>query len=333
MAWVEQFKVAILFWLTNVSSVWINMPSLTIYFQTMKWHVLQKKQHRYLVENISNTIQYNWECRKEGSVVQYLKPRNIWFAFVTDTTFNGKKAPETKNTTANKKKLKKRPCGHNKPDTSAGQIADQGRSKRKNNKDESFLCSVCSRSKHCFNRYYLVWGEEKDWISEKSQELFRNNIKNLVFWQRVEDQRKKKRENESKKQENNVAWKCVGGGKAKMKEKSRKVVSAFPTDESGHTLVYANNYSLLASAASVHVFQNKTRFMNFRQVGQKTSLFCGQNIVKIHEQSNISLLLRVENQISFLIFKNTAFVPNFPLNLVFLSCLENQGLIWNHALG
>ena len=309
------------------------MPSLTIYSQTVEWHVLQKKQHKYSVEDISNTIQYNWERQKEKSVVQYSRPRNTQSAFTTDTTFDGKEASKAKDTTADKKKLKKCLCDHNKPDTSVGQTADQGRSKRRDNKDENFPCLACSGSKHYFNRCYLIWGKEKDWISEESQKLFRENMKHSVFWQRVEDQRKKKKENESKKQENNIAWKCTDRGKAKVKEKSKKVVSAFPTGESGHTFAYPDNYSLLDSAASVYIFQNKARFTNLRQTSQKTSLLCGQNIVKIYGQGNISLPLRVENQISLLVLKNIAFAPNFPLNLVSLSCLEDQGLIWNHMSG
>lgn len=194
MAQAERFKVIIPFWLTDVSSVWINIPGLTVYFQTMERHVLQNKQHKYSVKDISNAIQYNWERRKEGSVVRYSKSRNIQSAFATDATFDGEEAPEAKDTTANKKKSKKRPLGHNKANTSAGQTF-----KRKDNKDESVLCSTCSESKHCFSRCYLVWGEEKDWILEESQKLFRKNMKDLAFWQRVENQRKKKRENKTKK--------------------------------------------------------------------------------------------------------------------------------------
>lgn len=259
--------------------------------------------------------------------MRYLRPRNTQSTFATDATFDSEEASEAKDITANKKKLKKCPCSHNKPDTSAGQTADQGHSKRRDNKNENFPYLACSESKHYFNRCYLVWGEEKDWIPEESQKLFGKNIRDSVFRQRVEDQRKKKKENKSKKQENNITWRCAGRRKAKVKEKSRRVVSAFPTGESSHTFAYPDNYSLLDSATSVYVFQNKARFTNFWQAGQKTSLLCGQNIVKIHRQGNISLPLKVENQISLLILKNTAFTPNFLLNLVSLSCLKDQGLI------
>lgn len=96
---------------------------------------------------------------------------------------------------------------------------------------------------------------------------------------------------------------------------------------------YPDNYSLLDSAASVHVFRNKARFANFKRAGRKANLLCGQNVVKIHGWGDISLPLRVGNRVSLLVLKNVAFVPNFPLNLVSLSCLEDQGLVWNHASG
>lgn len=195
--------MAIPFWLTNVSVVWINVPGLTVYFQTVKRHVLQNKQHKYSVKNISNAIQYNWKRRKEGSVVWYPRPRNTRSAFATDATFDGEEVPKAKDTTANKKKSKKRPRSHSKADTSAGQTVGQSRFKRKDNKDESIPCSACGGSKHRFSRCYLVWGEERDFILEESRELFRKNMKDLAFWQRVKDQRKKKRENELRR--NNVA--------------------------------------------------------------------------------------------------------------------------------
>ena len=171
----------------------------------MERHVLQKKQHKYSVEAISSAIQYSWKRRKEGSFVRYQRPKNTRSAFATDATFNGEEAPEAEDTTANKKKSNKRPRGHNKADTSAGQTAGQGRSKRQDNKDDSFPCSACGGSKHCFKRCYLVWGKERDWIPEESREPFRENMKASAFRKRVEDQRKKQRENESKTQENDVA--------------------------------------------------------------------------------------------------------------------------------
>lgn len=167
------------------------MPGLVGYFETVERHVLQKKQHKYSVEAISSAIQYNWERRNEGSVVRYQRPRNTRSAFATDATFNGEEVPEAEDTNATKKKLNKRPRGHNKADISAGQTGGQGRSKRQDNKDDSFPCSAFGGSKHCFKRCYLVWGKERDWIPEESRELFRENMKTSAFRKRVEDQRKK----------------------------------------------------------------------------------------------------------------------------------------------
>lgn len=115
-----------------------------------------------------------------------------------------------------------------------------------------------------------------------------------------------------------------------MRKKSRKVVSAFLI---GENQIYPDSYSLLDSAASVHVFQNRARFANFRRAGRKANILCGKNVVKILGWGNVSLPLRVGNRVSLLVLKNTAFVPNFPLNLVSLSCLEDQGLVWSYVSG
>ena len=162
IAWAEGFKMTIPFWLIDVSAVWTKVPGLTVYFETVERHVLQKKQHKYSVKAISSAIQYNWERRKEGSIMRYQRPRNTCSAFATDATFNGKKAPEAEDTTATKKKSNKRPRSHNKADISADQSERQDHSKRQDNKDDSFPCSACRGSKHYFKKCYLVWGKERD---------------------------------------------------------------------------------------------------------------------------------------------------------------------------
>lgn len=81
-----------------------------------------------------------------------------------------------------------------------------------------------------------------------------------------------------------------------MRRRNRRV-SAF--NVSGHT--YPENYSLLDSAASVHVFRNKARFTNFRRAGRRSSLLCGQNVVKIEGWGDISLPLKIGNRVSILV--------------------------------
>lgn len=118
------------------------------------------------------------------------------------------------------------------------------------------------------------------------------------------------------------------GGEAKVRKKSKRMISVFPTSENQ---AYFECYSLFNSAASIHVFWTKTQFTNFWWAGQKANLFYGQNFVKILRWGNISLPLKVGNWISLLVLKNSTFVLNFLLNLVSLSCLEDQSLSWNHV--
>ena len=94
-----------------------------------------------------------------------------------------------------------------------------------------------------------------------------------------------------------------------------------------------NNYSLLDSAASVHVFHNKDKFTHFKRATRGQGLLCGTEVIMIEGWGEISLPLRIGNQTSILILKDVAYVPNFPLNLVSLGCLEDKGYRWHHWSG
>ena len=87
-----------------------------------------------------------------------------------------------------------------------------------------------------------------------------------------------------------------------------------------------NNYSLLDSAASVHVFHNMNKFTNFRTTTKGQGLLYGTEVIPIKRWGEISLQLKIENRTLILILKEVACVSNFPLNLVSLACLEDEGL-------
>ncbi len=94
-----------------------------------------------------------------------------------------------------------------------------------------------------------------------------------------------------------------------------------------------NNYSLLDSATFVHVFQDKDKFTNFRRVTRGQGLLCGIEVITIGDWGEISLHLRIKNRISILILKEVTYVPNFPLNLVSLGCLKDEGYRWHDWSG
>ena len=92
-------------------------------------------------------------------------------------------------------------------------------------------------------------------------------------------------------------------------------------------------YSLLDSAASVHVFHTKERFSNLRTSSRDKGLLCGTSYIPIEGWGDISLPLRIGNQTRLLVLKKAALVSDFPLNLVLLTCLEDQGYDWSHRSG
>ena len=92
-------------------------------------------------------------------------------------------------------------------------------------------------------------------------------------------------------------------------------------------------YSLLDSAASVHVFHTKGRFANFRGSSRDKGLLCGTSYVPIEGWGQVSLPLLIGSQTKLLLLKKVAFVSDFPLNLVSLAGLEDQGLDWSHRTG
>ena len=94
-----------------------------------------------------------------------------------------------------------------------------------------------------------------------------------------------------------------------------------------------NNYLLLDSATSVHVFYDKNRFINFRKAIKDQKLLYGTDTLAIEDWEKISLPLRIGNRTSILILKEVAYVSNFPLNLVSLTYLEDEGYRWYHWSG
>lgn len=92
----------------------------------------------------------------------------------------------------------------------------------------------------------------------------------------------------------------------------------------------SENHSLFNSTASVHVFYSKKRFSYFKRPTKKQSLLYDRELVSIEGWGEVSLPLKVENQISLLVLKNVAYISSFSLNLVLLGVLENQSFRWHH---
>ncbi len=91
--------------------------------------------------------------------------------------------------------------------------------------------------------------------------------------------------------------------------------------------------TLLDSAASVHVFNIKEIFSNFKRALKGQGLLYGSKVISIEGWEQISLPLKVKGQIKLLTLNNVAYISNFLLNLVFLGCLQKRGLDWSHRSG
>ena len=89
----------------------------------------------------------------------------------------------------------------------------------------------------------------------------------------------------------------------------------------------------LDSAASVHVFNTKERFSNFRRASFWQGLLCGSNVIPIEGWGQISLPLKMRGRIKLLTLNHVAYISNFPLNLVSLGCLQKRGFDWSHRSG
>lgn len=83
--------------------------------------------------------------------------------------------------------------------------------------------------------------------------------------------------------------------------------------------------TLLDSAASVHVFNKKEKFSNFRRALRGQGLLCDNDVIPIEGWGEISMPLKVNNKTRLLTLKKVAFISNFPLNIVSLGCLQKRG--------
>lgn len=145
----EQFGVSFDNWLTDVSTVWREVPELAVYFRTVERKVIEGKEDKYTPASIASAIQQHWERKKEGTAVKFSRPRTTRLAFATDATFNGEEAPEDEDTTATKKKsTKKRGRNAATNNNEAGPSPGQSNPKRVDNKDDSFPCSACGGPTH-----------------------------------------------------------------------------------------------------------------------------------------------------------------------------------------
>lgn len=92
------------------------------------------------------------------------------------------------------------------------------------------------------------------------------------------------------------------------------------------------NFILLNLPTSVYVFHSYKRFSRFANAVEEQGLMCGIQIILIKEWGEVSLQLKIQNCVFMLTLKRITFILDFPLNLILLTGLEDQGFDWSHGL-
>src|SRR5204862_5254317 len=90
--------------------------------------------------------------------------------------------------------------------------------------------------------------------------------------------------------------------------------------------------TILDSGATIHVFNDLSRFSNFRKAPRGDYLITGDSHVPILGYGNITLRLKNSNS-RILRLKNVAYCINVAVNLVSFSHLMNKDIHWNTVGG
>ena len=210
----KQYDEPLRNWLMDVTLVWTNVHDLNVFFETVEFAIRKGDVAQYDQASISAEIQQCWEVKKQGSTLQLTKPKPTRSAFTAatfdgeeppeaedaDVTFNGEEPPETEDADAEKGKQKKRSkkSERRKKRSRSRSPAPEDRTNRSDRKQSYGPCQACGGPNHSFRRCYLVPGQDKDkdWISEKARETFRNNMKVASFKKEVDKRRDEKKSDE-----------------------------------------------------------------------------------------------------------------------------------------
>ena len=76
------------------------MPGVAGYFDKVELKVVQVKQYKYLLADISAAIKQYWERRREGKVLKFSKPKATWSVFATDVKFDDEASSDRDDTIA-----------------------------------------------------------------------------------------------------------------------------------------------------------------------------------------------------------------------------------------
>lgn len=221
----EQYEENLPTWLRDVCLAWEQVPDLVVFFSNIKLSIWKHTTAKYTPAEISSTIYFHWEHRKQRSLLKPIgKPKTTQSAFAAqgvtlngeeapdasealdaseapdasatpDTTEAGVIAPEKPKLSSNKNRQKSNNRGRrtksteedSNPSTNRSCSPKSNQAKTDRNRDP---CAACSGTSHTFSRCYLVLGQEQDWLTDEAREVFKNNMKAASFKKRVDDYRK-----------------------------------------------------------------------------------------------------------------------------------------------
>src|SRR5436190_15478766 len=93
------------------------------------------------------------------------------------------------------------------------------------------------------------------------------------------------------------------------------------------------NSAILDSGSTIHVFNEITRFLNFRSAQPGDFLWAGDHKVPIQGYGDIDIEIQSPNGKRLLRLRDVAFCKNFAANLVSLRQLHKMGYWWDNRPG
>src|SRR5436190_19199956 len=103
-------------------------------------------------------------------------------------------------------------------------------------------------------------------------------------------------------------------------------------ENSVFSVTILKDLTILDSGAIIHVFNDLSRFSNFRKAPRGDYLIAGNSHVPILEYGDITLRPKNGNS-RILRLKNVAYCTNFAANLISFSRLMDKGIHWNMVGG
>ncbi|OXV07206.1 hypothetical protein Egran_05029 [Elaphomyces granulatus] len=196
--------------------------------------------------------------------------------------------------------------------TSATKNATRG--KKRKTRMES--CKACGLRSHELSRCYYAFPE----LRYSGFEPIKNLEEKVA--QALEDNEKLANEVEKVKVEDKV----VGTANAAFLLTSEENSSFITNDD-----YFLYKSTLLDSGTTIHIFNDLTRFQNFRKAPRNHTVRCGNHFARVLGYGNVDVDIDGvgKKRKKVLQLKDAAYCPDFMTNLVSFSKLKKIGIFWD----